>query len=208
MSPPSVILLISTNCPHCSAMLKSLTALIKKGKISTLKTINIEFDQNLAQQEKVRQVPWMKINEFIFSGKLTESELLHWIEKAPKAEAKALYFSWLIENQGLEPLIFQLKKQPSDFETIINIALDQTTPLAVRVGINAIMEEFENTSVLQQFIPILSQDLAQQPANLRADICYYLGLSHQADAILKPFLNDDNQDVREIVQEALESENK
>jgi len=203
VNPPHAILLIATGCAHCPVVMDALMKLIKQGKLRSIEVFNIQFEQTIAKQEGVRQVPWVKINEFAFTGKLTEQELAYWAKTSQQDNAKTLYFSWLIENQAVDTVITWLNKQPEDFNFICDLVLDKETPMAVRIGLNIIFESFESSPFLEPTITLLSQNLNQQPANIRGDICYYLGLSHQAETQLKAFLNDENADVREIVEEAL-----
>ena len=42
MPAPDALLLISTHCPHCPAMLASLADLVKQGTIGRLEAVNLE----------------------------------------------------------------------------------------------------------------------------------------------------------------------
>ena len=42
MSAPDALLLISTHCPHCPAMLTALADLVKQGTVGRLEVVNLE----------------------------------------------------------------------------------------------------------------------------------------------------------------------
>ena len=42
MPAPDALLLISTRCPHCPAMLSALADLVKQGTIGRLEAVNLE----------------------------------------------------------------------------------------------------------------------------------------------------------------------
>jgi HEAT repeat protein len=77
----------------------------------------------------------------------------------------------------------------------------------VRIGVGAIMEELEGSSLLHRVFEKLEQLTHSREPNLRADACHYLALSAnpQATPVFQRLLQDENREVREIARESLEA---
>jgi thiol-disulfide isomerase/thioredoxin len=57
-------LFISGTCPHCPAVMQSLTQLVKAGKLARLDIFNIELNADAAATRGVRSVPWVQLGPF------------------------------------------------------------------------------------------------------------------------------------------------
>jgi len=201
---PPALLLISTSCPHCPAMLQSLSDLIKEGKLSRLEVINIELEPEQAQTLNVRSVPWLRVGEMELSGLKSKSEIEQWISTPDNLNA---YFEELMISGEISKLQQLIEDKPENIKTLIDIMGDETSSLSARIGVGAIIEQLEGSDILINAIDDLGKHCNNPLTRIRNDACYYLGLSHHSDArkYIRPLLNDEDDEVKEIAHEALEN---
>jgi HEAT repeat protein len=85
------------------------------------------------------------------------------------------------------------------------LAGDLETPMAVRIGVGAVFEEFAGSASLAEVVPELGALCRSDEAQVRADACHYLGLSGAAEARphVRDLLDDPDEEVREIAAESL-----
>ncbi len=206
-TPPVALLLIAPGCPHCPGVLKALSELLKEGVIGTLEVVNIAAHPERAQALGVRTVPWTRIGPFELEGGHNISELRQWAERATDDSGISNYYSHLLENRKLERVVAAVKNKPESLENLLNLLPSEETPMAVRIGISAVMEELEGSESLTAALPRLVELTRSPDANIRGDACHYLGLTHNGDArsLLQSMLDDENPDVREIAQDALDA---
>ncbi|MCU7801110.1 MAG: HEAT repeat domain-containing protein [gamma proteobacterium symbiont of Lucinoma myriamae] len=116
------------------------------------------------------------------------------------------YFNELLTTGELNKIISLLKKEPDLLRHLPAMIQDKDTPLGAKIGIGAIFEEFQGSKAIQALIPSLTELLNSEQANIRNDACYYLGLTESTEAIepIKTLANDDAQEVRESVRDALD----
>jgi hypothetical protein len=78
--------------------------------------------------------------------------------------------------------------------------------MSSRIGIGVVMEEFADTKLLQSYRERLEKLLEAKEIRIRVDAAHYLSLtaSRQAIVALKKHRNDDNADVREVIEDSIE----
>ena len=64
---PDAEVAIAAGCPHCPAVLDSLTTLVKSGSIGRLTVINIAVRAEYAEAAHIRSVPWIRIGAFVLT---------------------------------------------------------------------------------------------------------------------------------------------
>lgn len=210
MSQPQALIAISSHCVHCPAMLHNLTEAVKKGLLAQLNIINIEQKPDFATELGIRSVPWTRIGQFELSGAHTADELALWIERASTTTGAAEYLTHLLEDQQLQKASDLCLSQHDYRVALIDLFSDLETPMAVRIGVGAIFEDLASSEHMPDLIDALAQTTQHQDSQVRADACYYLGLSQLPQAIphLQHCLGDSNHEVVEIAQEALEDMGK
>ncbi|RDH84553.1 MAG: hypothetical protein DIZ80_03540 [endosymbiont of Galathealinum brachiosum] len=206
---PSALLLIATGCQHCPSMLQSLSELIKEGKIAQLEIINITQDPERAQALNVRSVPWLKIGEYELVGLKSKTEIIQWIDKSSNPEDMSAYFEELMTGGEISKVQQLVEEKPDHMKTLFEIMASESSGLSARIGVGAIIEQLEGSEILINTIETLGEYCQNPLARVRNDACYYLGLSHHPDAIkfLRPLLDDADDEVKEIAQEALDEIN-
>jgi hypothetical protein len=204
-SPPDALLLLAPGCPHCPAALESLTALLKEGLIGRLQIVNIAVHPESASALGVRTVPWTRIGHFELDGALTPAELRRWAEAASHPDGSRAYCFEMLKSGRRDKVERLIRTQPEQAVALAELLRDPDSSMAVRLGIGAVLEEFHGSGLTESLIPALAA-LSQSGDRLtRADACHFLTLIGGAAILphLRACLADENQEVREIAQEAL-----
>jgi thiol-disulfide isomerase/thioredoxin len=206
MPAPDALLLLSSHCPHCPAVLAALTELLKQGAIGRLEAVNIEERPEVAQALGVRSVPWTRIGRIELLGSQSRSELADWAAKADSESGLADWFHLLLKEGQLPRVQALVEAEPGLLGAVLPIVGNVDASLNVRLGAGVLLEHFAGTGTLRALLPRLGE-LSQHPdARVRADACHYLGLT--VDAAAKPWLDarldDEDPDVREIAGESLQ----
>ncbi len=205
-APADALLLIAPGCPHCQAVLASLSELVKKGEIGRLEVVNVAVHPEAAQEAGTRSVPWTRIGPFELAGDYTLGELRDWAAKAAAGGAGAAYLRELLEQRQLDQAVAYLLKHPERLADLLELMQEKEQSLGVKFGVGAIFEALAEKGALKPLVPPLMELAASPRADLRADAAHYLGLAGdvQARPRLESLLEDENPDVREIAAESLE----
>jgi hypothetical protein len=206
LQPPDALLLMGTHCPWCPKVLESLQALLADGTIASLKTVNVEEQPELAAELKVRTVPWVRIGPFELEGMRSAKELREWAVKAGSGDGLADWLDELLSSGQLDKVEQRLAQEPATLATLITLFAAPDTGINTRIGISAIIEDLEDTELLQQQFDRLVELARHEDANIRADACHFLSLTGLpgAQAAIEPLLEDTDADVRSMARDSLE----
>ncbi|MDP1645594.1 MAG: thioredoxin family protein [Thiobacillus sp.] len=206
MPAPDALLLISTHCPHCPAMLSALADLVKQGTLGRLEAVNLEQHPEVGQTLGVRSVPWVRIGRIELTGMHSKAELAEWAAKADSEAGMADYFHMLLKEGQLPRAQAMIEADPALLAAVLPIVGNVDASLNVRLGAGALLEEFAASDTLRALLPRLGELSQHAEARVRADACHYLGLAR--DAAARPWLDtrltDECPDVREIAAESLD----
>jgi hypothetical protein len=202
---PDALLLISTGCTHCGAVLDGLAKLTKQGRLGRLEVINLAVRPDQAQSLGIRSVPWMRIGPFELEGAQSLADLTEWAERAASGTGLGRYYGHLLESQRLDKVVEMVRGDPSSLNELLPLMDEEDTPIAVRFGIGALFEELQGEPILKDVIPQLEILTRSDNAHTRGDACHYLALTGSAEAIgpVTRLLDDETSDVREIAAESL-----
>ncbi|HMA12178.1 MAG TPA: HEAT repeat domain-containing protein [Steroidobacteraceae bacterium] len=207
MPAPDALLLISTHCPHCPAVLAALADLVKQGAIGRLEAVNLEQHPEVGSSLGVRSVPWLRIGRIELSGVHGKAELAEWAAKADSEAGLADWFHLLLKEGQLPRAQAAVEADPALLAAVLPIVGNVDASLNVRLGAGVLFETFAGTATLRALLPRLGELSQHADARVRADACHYLGLT--ADAAARPWLQarleDDDADVREIAAESLQA---
>lgn len=206
MPAPDALLLLSSRCPHCPAVLAALADLLKQGAIGKLDAVNIEHHPEIAQGLGVRSVPWTRIGRIELFGSQSRAELADWAARADTEDGLADWFHVLLKEGQLPRVQALIETEPELLAAVLPIVGNVEASLNVRLGAGVLLEHFAGTDSLRALLPRLGALSQHNDARVRADACHYLGLT--GDAAAKPWLearlSDDDADVREIAGESLQ----
>lgn len=207
MPAPDALLLISTHCPHCPAMLAALADLVKQGTIGRLEAVNLEQRPEVGQALGVRSVPWLRIGRIELTGVHGKAELAEWATKADSETGLADWFHALLKEGQLPRAQALIEADPALLAAVLPIVGNVEASLNVRLGAGVLLEEFAGSDTLRALLPRLGELSQHADARVRADACHYLGLTR--DAAARPWLDarvaDEDADVREIATESLQN---
>ena len=203
---PDALLLLTTTCPYCPAVLAALNDLVKSGDIGRLEVVNIGAHPEIAKQYGVRTVPWVRLGPFELEGLRSPAELKQWVERAGTPEGLAEYFHELLKEGALPKVSAQAARNPAALDALLRLLGDADTELTVRIGINAVFEGLEGSPALQHAVPTLTAFTSHGDAHIRGDAAHLLSLTHAAAArpVLEKLRADEIADVRAIANEGLE----
>jgi len=205
-TPPEALMLLGTHCPHCPTVLSGLAALVKAGTIGTLKIINIEQRPDLARELGVRTVPWVRLGVFELEGLHSEKELKKWAENASSAAGMAAWLDELLSNGNVGKATRLIQSSPDAIDALLELFADPEIQLNTRIGISAIIEELQDSSLLQSVVEKLGALTRHEDARIRGDACHYLALSgaQQAARFIQPLLEDQDPEIKELAEESLQ----
>ena len=207
MPAPDALLLLSTHCPHCPAMLSALADLVKQGTLGRLEAVNLEQHPEVGQALGVRSVPWVRIGRIELAGVHSKAELAEWAAKADSEAGLADWFHMLLKEGQLPRAQEMIEADPALLAAVLPIVGNVEASLNVRLGAGVLLEEFAGSDTLRALLPRLGELSQHADARVRADACHYLGLT--ADAAARPWLEarigDEDADVREIAAESLQN---
>ena len=202
---PEALVYIGSACPHCGPVLDGLTRLVKQGRLSRLEIVNLTAGLRPAEGDSVRSVPWTRIGPFELVGSIPADELEDWAERAAAGSGWAAYYAHLLENRRLDEAVRLLRTNPAGLLDLLALVGAVDTPMALRIGIGALVEDLAGEPALRAAVPALVQLTLSDNPQARADACHFLSLAGDPQAIpaVRPLLDDARPDVREIAAETL-----
>lgn len=202
---PDATLYIATGCAYCPAVLAAASELVKAGLLSRLEVINTIVDPQSAQRANVRSVPFLRLGPYLLEGVRTPAELERYARSAGTPEGLAAWIAEELAGGAIARVLAVVHADDDRLETLLILLADPETPLAVRVGIGAIMEDFRAQPALRRIVPQLGALTRHADARVRTDAAHYLALSCAPAAIefLEPLRQDTDSSVREVAQEGL-----
>ena len=204
-SAPDATLLIAPGCPHCPKVLQALSEFVRSGEIGSLEVINITIHPEAAEKAGTRSVPWTRVGSFELVGALTPQEIRETIEKAGRADPVE-HLVHLLETSRFDEVVKAITDNPDKLPLLVTLLGDLDTPMAVRIGIGAVLEEMPDSLVRSAENSLIKlTDSGNQ--SVRADAAHYLSLveSEKSRETLHRLLEDSSEEVREIAGESLET---
>jgi hypothetical protein len=200
-----VLLLIAPGCSHCPIVLEGLSKLIKQGAIGRLDIVNVAKHPEIAREIGSRSVPWTRIGRFEFVGMLSYADLARWSALATQETGMAEYYKYLLDSGQLNRVMELVPRYPNSLHQLVSLLSNARLPMTARIGVGAVLEELQDSDLIDTIIPELT-DLTHSPqAQTRTDACHYLGLTNSSDVIptVQRLIEDDHPEVREIAKETL-----
>ena len=209
----SVELFVATGCSHCTIVLTELTEQLKKGQLSSLHVTNIAVDNDRAAELGIRSVPWFSLSNensyMIFSGDHTPKEIKKWLATSHTENGMLEYIEEYLTNGQLMSITQAIQIKPEMFKHIIAMLEDNETSMNIRIGLDALIENFSATEVLQQHTQALKKIASSDNIRLQIDALHYIALTGNAEnkVFLEEMTSHENKQVKESAIEALETLN-
>lgn len=115
------------------------------------------------------------------------------------------HFNALLSSGKAGEVRARIQREPATLQAVLELLANARTPLSGRVGIGVVMEDLAGSAILQQQVDALGKISQHPDARVRADACYYLGLSgaDRARPYLQARLQDQDAAVQEVAADAL-----
>ncbi|WP_455202538.1 thioredoxin family protein [Kaarinaea lacus] len=203
--PLKALLLTAPGCVHCAAVKKILDKFLAEGLIKQLEVVDATRHPNIASQYNVKSVPWLKLGPVELQGAQHEPDLRNWISQIGKPEGITRFLKHLLVEGELNRVIELIRERPEYMNHLLDLVIDEEKDMKIQLGVSAVFEEFEGSSLLQGMVAQLGELSTHENPQIRADVAHYLSLSH-SDAAL-PFLqklaSDSDREVNEIANDIL-----
>ena len=202
---PEALVYVGSACPHCATVLDGLVRLVKQGRLARLEIVNLTAGRQPALGDEVRSVPWTRIGPFELVGAMPAAELSAWADRAAAGNGWAAYYAHLLEHRRLDEVGRLVRASPTGLLELLALLGADETPMALRIGIGALVEDLAGEPALRAAVPALVQLTLSDNPQARADACHFLGLAGDPKAIppVRRLLEDERPDVREIAAETL-----
>lgn len=207
LTPPDALLFITQDCPHCPAVLEGLNELAQQGHIGKITVVDATAHPEQAAEYGVRSAPWLRLGDtFTLIGKQSPDELRLWAEWASGEEGIMHYVEHMLREGGYQHAAAFIAADTHRLKPLLAVIANPEANISVRLGVSGLLEAYANTPDLQQLLPHLAELARHEDHRVRADACYLLGLtgSKAARTYVEACLNDANEEVREIAEEAME----
>ena len=213
-----VILFISTHCAHCSSTLELLSKAVKQAKISQLTIINLETESDSKKYAHIRSVPYIKIDDFEFTGNLSQTDIDELYESHSQSTVYEYLFSKLFSSGLLEQAEKLVQKDDNYWLTLINLARNENSKMQTRIGVTAIFEMQASSLVScnenHKIIDLLLDATAIKSHAIRVDLIYFVSIIFVEMQKLKlkysklteffqKAQNDPSEEIRTIINDAL-----
>jgi thiol-disulfide isomerase/thioredoxin len=207
LPPPDALLLLSSHCPHCPAVLAGLVELVKRGGVGRLEAVNIEIHPARAAELGVRSVPWLRLGPFELQGALSVGELELWARRVMDADGMADAFHDLLKSGAASQVLRLVAQDPARLAALLPIIANPEASLNVRLGAGMVFEEHADTPALRALTGPLGGLARDDDPRVRADAAHLLGLGRDPGArpYLETLLKDKDPEVREIARESLDA---
>jgi thiol-disulfide isomerase/thioredoxin len=204
-APPDALLFVAPGCPHCATVLQGLNELARRKLIGKLTVIDAAEHPEQAAEYGVRAAPWLRLGPFTLTGSHSPAELRLWADWANGEAGTAHYIGHLLKQGGYRQAAAFIDADTQRLKPLLAIIADPGANLEVRLGVSALLEAYANSPSLQKLLPQLAGLSRHADHRVRADACHLLGLTGSAAArtLVEVCLNDANEEVREIAEEAL-----
>lgn len=205
-TPPDALLFIAPGCAHCPTVLQGLSELVKQTLIGRLTVVNVVAHPEEAAKYGVRAAPWLRLGPFTLTGAHSPAELRQWAEWAGSPEHAVHYVEHLLKQGGYKQAAGFIAEDTRRLKSLLAIVANPSANIEVRLGVSALLESYANAPELQNLLPQLAELSRHADHRIRADACHLLGLTGSPSArhYVAACLNDAEEEVREIAQEAME----
>lgn len=211
----SAELFIATGCAYCPAILSALSDTLKKGQLASLNITNIAVSPEKAEALNIRSVPWFSLTSQhdegsfsgVFSGNYSPNEISHWVSTAQTENGMQEYIETFLAEGHLPQVLQAIQLRPETFASVIAMLEDEDTSMHVRIGLDALLENFTSSAILKQYTPAFKAMATKDNIRIQIDALHYLALTGDPENrdFIREMAKDKNEQIRDAAEEALET---
>jgi predicted metal-binding protein len=211
--PLSVELFVATGCNHCPIVMTELSEQLKKGSIASLTIHNIAVDNARAEELNIRSVPWFSLTNhhsfMIFSGNHSPKEIQEELKNAQAADGMKLYIEDCLSKGELMTVYQAIQIRPDILSNVIAMLADEETSMDIRIGLDALIEQFSKTETLNKHADDLKKIALINIPRLQIDALHYIALTGNIEnkLFLQEQTKNTNPQIKEAALEAIETLN-
>jgi predicted thioredoxin/glutaredoxin len=210
MSERRIELFVMPGCPICPQMERLFRQLQQEGLLDELEIIDITQHPQRAQELGIRSAPSYLVNGVLFSGLKHRPEIEQLLQQGAGGNWRSLLSEELSEG-GMETARKAVLEHEAARDALFDLLEDADTPLVVRIGLSAIIEELAERGLLEAHLPRLLKLAQSDDERIALDGLYYLSMlkAPQAVQTLSKIAESAGhplqQQARELLQEQAES---
>lgn len=143
----------------------------------------------------------------IFSGDHSPKEIQQWILTAQTDQGMQKYIEEFLANGQLMTIAQAIRLNPEFFSSVVNMLKDEETSMNIRIGLDALIENFSASEILQQYSDEFKKIASANNVRLQIDALHYIALTGDRKNIefLQNKTEDKDLQIKEAAIEALET---
>ena len=206
MTSVNAILILTSQCPHCASVMKSLSEMVKQGELASLEIINLEKKPEMAKKLGIRTIPWIKIGWFELEGLHSQKELQQKAQQAASDEGVLAHISEELLEGMVNKVLSLIEGQHNLIRHVLELLGDAEAKINIRLGVGVVIEEYASTDWFTAYIQQLAEYAHHKDERVRADACHYLSLTKNSEVLpyIKSLIDDSSEQVREVAEDSLQ----
>jgi len=205
--PVDVTVFITSSCPNCPHAVRAANRLALLGRNVTVTVIDVEAFPRLGERYKIRSVPMIVIDgELLINHVIPVQELVSKILSRGSNAYKEEAFRSLVDTGNIDAAAKRLLDGGCEG---FFLATWRKSSLSLRIALQMTAAEAmeRDPNIFDGIVPGLIAELDSDDVALKGDTADLLGMiGHPAaKEPLQALLRDDNPDIVEIAQDALEN---
>lgn len=205
--PLSLTLFVSHHCPHCPQLIRHLLPLAQTNPLLRLFVVDAETFTKMAQQEQVRAVPTLIMeDQFRWTGNVDPEEILDLAIHRDPAQLSPSSLRQFLEGGRAAEVATMMIEHNKIFPALIDLLTDEKWPtrLAAMVTVECLAEEAP--AIARDLVSPLRDRFSDCSEPVKGDLAYVFGVigSNSAKQVLHAIAADESDaQVREAAMEAL-----
>lgn len=205
-APAELVILISDSCPRCPLVVEAAGLSFCGDPGVTVCYVDVMQFQEFVTKHKILSVPATVLDgQVVATGAVSAQKLIALVGNRGSKENERAAIRSLIESQQIDVAAKQLGREAG--RSVI-LELLQDTEFSKRLSALVIFEQAleEDPAAVRAMVPSLLPLLKHSDARIRGDVADLLGKIGDPQAIphLETLLSDEDSDVVEAVQDALD----
>lgn len=210
--PADVNIFIAPGCPHCPAVVRSLTPVAAVSGDVSISVIDAFLFNDIAEDNGIQSVPSVLLDRtFRWTGAVSVQEIVNVIADRDPASLGPESIKSMLQEGDAEKLADMMIRREDVFPALYDVLTDEkwTVRLGAMVVVETLVEK--NRAVASKIIAPLRKRFSSMDDQARGDVIYLFGEAGDTDTleILHDIMEGAySEEVREAAEEAVRSINE